>query len=108
MKIGQFQVYIGNGKVIEAQGTQAGVVVSSVTLDKWTYWGELKGVVYDGSTPEPEPQPKPEKGYAIVTGKNVALRQGPGTDCNVRMRVPTGKSVKIEKIPDGWEYVSYD
>lgn len=105
---GHVGLYIGNGKVIEAQGTQAGVVVSSVTLDKWTYWGELKGVVYDGSTPEPEPQPKPEKGYAIVTGKNVALRQGPGTDCNVRLRVPTGKSVKIEKIPDGWEYVSYD
>lgn len=106
---GHVGLYIGNGKVIEAQGTQAGVVVSSVTLAKWTYWGELKGVAYDGSTPEPEPEPAPtpEKGYAVVTGKNVALRQGPGTDCNVRLRVPTGKSVKLEQIPEGWAYVSY-
>jgi hypothetical protein len=30
--------------VIEAKGTQSGVIISNVTEKKWTYWGELKGV----------------------------------------------------------------
>lgn len=40
-------LYIGNGKVIEAQGTQAGVCVSNVSASKWTWWGELKNVSYE-------------------------------------------------------------
>lgn len=39
-------LYVGNGKVIEASGTQAGVCVSNLTANKWTYWGKLKGVDY--------------------------------------------------------------
>lgn len=38
-------LYIGDGIVIEAQGTSTGVVTSSVS--KWTHWGELKGANYD-------------------------------------------------------------
>lgn len=38
-------LYIGDGIVIEAQGTSTGVVKSNV--NKWTHWGELKGVSYD-------------------------------------------------------------
>ena len=42
-------LYIGDGKVIEAAGTQQGVIESKSSLKKWTYWGELKGVDYAGS-----------------------------------------------------------
>lgn len=38
-------LYIGDGIVIEAQGTSTGVVTSNVS--KWTHWGELRGVSYD-------------------------------------------------------------
>ena len=38
-------LYVGDGIVIEAQGTSTGVVTSNV--NKWTHWGELKGVSYD-------------------------------------------------------------
>ena len=48
-KRGHVGLYIGNGEVIEAQGTIAGVVKSSVKLSKWVDWGELKGVDYDGA-----------------------------------------------------------
>lgn len=105
---GHVGLFVGNGTVIEAQGTQAGVVTSKVSASKWTYWGELKGVVYDGVTPEPTPEPTPEKGYAIVTGKQVALRKGPTTTAGVIVRVPTGKQVKIVKPPSDWEYVEYN
>lgn len=39
-------LYIGDGLVIEAQGTIAGVVQRKVTANKWTHWGELNGVDY--------------------------------------------------------------
>lgn len=38
-------LYVGDGVVIEAQGTRTGVVAS--TLNLWDEWGELKGVNYD-------------------------------------------------------------
>lgn len=39
-------LYIGGNKVIEAQGTDAGVCTSNITASKWTNWGELKAVKY--------------------------------------------------------------
>lgn len=43
---GHIGLYVGNGKVIEASGTQAGVCVSNITANKWTYYGYLKDVSY--------------------------------------------------------------
>lgn len=55
---GHVGLYIGNGWVIEAQGTKAGVCRSKVTNSKWVEWGELKRVDYGGS-PQPTPTPTP-------------------------------------------------
>lgn len=38
-------LYIGNGKCIEARGTEYGVVESKI--GRWDEWGELKGVSYE-------------------------------------------------------------
>lgn len=43
-------LYIGDGKVIEASGTQSGVITSKITNSKWKCWGELKYVLYEGGT----------------------------------------------------------
>lgn len=53
---GHIGLYIGNGKVIEASNTDAGVITSNVTAGKWKWWGELKLVNYGGEA-EPEPDP---------------------------------------------------
>lgn len=53
-------LYVGGGTVIEAKGTQAGVVTSKVTEKKWTNWGELKMIEYSGEQPDPQPEPTPE------------------------------------------------
>lgn len=45
---GHIGLFIGNGEVIEAAGTEQGVIKSKVTATKWTYWGELKAVNYPG------------------------------------------------------------
>ncbi len=53
---GHVGLYCGNGVVIEAAGTQQGVITSKVTNKKWTYWGTLKGVEYhqEGGDQMPE------------------------------------------------------
>ena len=56
-------LYIGDGTVIEAQGTLAGVTTSKVEATKWSHWGELTGVSVDGQpAPDPQPEPQPEPG----------------------------------------------
>lgn len=52
-------LYIGNGEVIEAEGTNEGVIKSKVTNKKWENWGEMKGIDYSSATPEPSPEPEP-------------------------------------------------
>lgn len=98
-------LYVGNGKVIEASGTQKGVIQSKITDSKWTWYGELKGVYY-GDTPTPTPTPVPV-GKAVVTGKNVALRQGPSKNTPVMTRIVTGTTVDIAQI-EGWTYVRFN
>ena len=44
---GHIGIVIGDGWVIEAQGTSAGVVKSKMNLKKWTWWGLGKGLTFD-------------------------------------------------------------
>ena len=43
-------IYIGDGMVLEAGGCQWGVILTKVTLSKWTCWGEMKYVDYAGDS----------------------------------------------------------
>jgi len=101
-KYGHVGLYIGNGLVIEAAGTQQGIIASPVDK-KWTHWGELKGLQYEGGD-----QPV-AKGYALVTGKRVALRSAPSKSASIITRIDTGKTVKLETPPPTeWDYVSFN
>jgi len=55
---GHIGIYIGNGKVIEAGGTNIGVVTSNLatpaTNKAWTDWGMLAGVDYSAVPQAPE------------------------------------------------------
>jgi len=75
-KRGHVGLYIGDGWVIEAQGTKAGVVKTKVTASKWVEWGELKGVDYSGTAPEPAPDPGPANRPTIRKGnRNVYVKE---------------------------------
>lgn len=106
---GHVGLYVGDGKVIEASGTQAGVCTSKITDKKWVEWGELKGVDLDGkATPTPIPsedKPSGAVGTAVVTGTRVALRQYPSTSATVLVRVNTGERVQV--LDDEWTRVTY-
>ena len=43
---GHIGLYVGNNLVIEASGTSAGVITTTISGGKWKYWGELKDVDY--------------------------------------------------------------
>ena len=90
-----------NGETYECS---SGVQYSKALNKKWEVWA-VPACMENGVQPVP---PQPEKGTAIVTGKNLALRQGPGTDRNIILRIPTGKTVKLKDLPEGWSYVEYN
>lgn len=54
---GHIGMYIGKGKVVEAGGTNVGVVISDLTspatAKRWTNWGKLADVDYEESTTPP-------------------------------------------------------
>lgn len=58
-KYSHIGLYVGGDKVIEAAGSKQGVIISKVSDTKWKYWGELKGVTFDGSSPAPALEPAP-------------------------------------------------
>ena len=52
-KHGHVGCYIGNGEVVEDEGTKKGVIKSKITdktstgADRWAWWGERKGMDFD-------------------------------------------------------------
>ena len=108
-------LYIGNGNVIEASGTQAGVIMTKVDNTKWAEWGELKGVDY-GSSNTPTVTPTPSNNTntntntntksAVVTGTRLALRSAPSTSASILTRVNTGERVQLLDDTE-WVKVKY-
>lgn len=104
-------LYIGNGKVIEASGTKAGVCYSEITNSKWAEWGELKGVDYNGSSTTPAKDSEPETPTtntksALVIGTRLALRTAPSVNADIIMRVNTGERVQLLDDTE-WVKVKY-
>ena len=96
-KIHHVGVYVGEGVVIEAKGTQSGVVTSG--LDKWDHWGMLKTVDYTDAadmdyTPE-TPSDADSKG--VVQG----IVDNPNTWLNVRSKPSKNAPVNFQ-VQKGW------
>ena len=105
-------LYDGEGHYIHCSGEVKKCDISKYKATHWAIPKGLGGKAQTGSgqaqqQPAQPAQKTPAKGEAIVTGKRVALREGPGTDCGVILRVDTGEAVKQETVPAGWAYVSY-
>lgn len=100
-------LYIGNGTVIEASGTQVGVITTEITNKKWCEWGELKGVDYNSNntTPASKEESTISIGSAVVNDVKVALRAAPSTSAAVLTRVDKGQRVQV--LSEDWTRVSY-
>lgn len=78
---GHVGLYIGGGTVIEAKGTQAGVITSKVSDSKWKLWGELKDVDYSETISAPTTPAAPSKdnddvGFPVDSGWRPTIRRG--------------------------------
>lgn len=67
-------LYVGDGKVIEAHGTQAGVCTANITENRWTWFGLLKNVEYPAS--EGQEQPSAPADDKIPASNLPTLRKG--------------------------------
>lgn len=105
-KIHHVGVYVGDGIVIEAKGTQSGVVTSSLT--KWDHWGECKLIDYSNAADSESAAPeRPQKDIlfkAEVTNPNTWLnvRSGPGKNYPVQFQAQRGTIVDVLAESDGW------
>ena len=99
-------LYDGQGNYIHCSGEVKKCATSKYSA---THYAIPKGLYGDQPTPPSPtpPEPEPPYGKAIVTGKNVALREGPSTSTKVKVRIATGITVDITSVPSDWAYVSY-
>lgn len=102
-KIHHVGVCVGDGIVIEAKGTQAGVITSG--LEKWDHWGELKVVDYtNGEIVLPSDAEAKAAVRAEVTnpGKWLNLRARPDSDSQRIATIDPGTIVDILTEDQGW------
>lgn len=96
---GHVGLYIGDGWVIEAKGTIAGVIRSKITDSKWVEWGELRRVDYDNASSSPSVDQG--IGEAVKDKKYPTLRRG---DTGEYVRIlqqllaKSGSSLEIDGI----------
>ena len=98
-------LYVGGDTVIEARGTQTGVVTSSVST--WHEWGELKGVEYaDNATAAPSQQTKTV--VIVSEGGKVNIRKGNSTKYACITSVKPGTTYElVATAANGWNAVVY-
>lgn len=94
-------LYKGDSKVIEAQGTQEGVVISDVK--KWHYWGELKGVDYKG-----EVKPMDYEKAIVIADGGVNFRTAKSTSSVKIAVIPKGAEIEAADAGNGWSQVKYN
>ena len=99
-------LYVGGGLVIEAQGAKAGVCTSMLTNEKWTHWGMLRDVNYEGGGEKTMtatvvlPQGK--------SGKTVNMREKPSTGSGIVKQIPVGSEVELYEDLGQWCRIGYN
>lgn len=99
-------IYTGNGEVIEAQGTQSGVIKSPVSA--WHYWGAINGLSY-ASSPENE-QINPVAGVVVVDVPNdgtVNIRNRPSKQGKIIETLREGETVNVLAVSGEWATVEF-
>ncbi len=98
-------LYVGNGKVIEAQNASTGCVVSDI--GKWPYAARLKDTVYDVQEGEEKPLAIECRAKVVTESGKLNLRASPSGA--LITRIPRHEEVSVIKwnATDGWALVIY-
>ena len=111
-------LFAGGDTVIEAATTLKGVITSKVTDNKWTHWGELKGVDYEtapaeagGQPPEADPADdalptlrRGDKGkYVTLAQTKLALRGYSLGPCGIDGDFGKATESAVKKFQRDWD-----
>lgn len=102
---GHIGIVVDDEWVVEAQGTNAGVVKSKLSLKKWTWWGLGKGITFEfspGANPIPKPvQPAKTSSTTSKTPVYPTVRRGDRGEVVTqlqRLLSKDGSSLQIDGI----------
>ena len=95
-------LYIGNGKCIEAKGTQYGIVMSDIST--WAYASKLINTEYDVTEGD---APMQKATVYAESGKTVNLRKTASTAGTILTHVPVGATVQAGAETNGFTAVTY-
>lgn len=102
--MGHTGIALGDGSCVHAKGHDYGVVREGIeAYGRWTHWGIPIGLY------EEIPKAAGKSEAYVVTGKNVALRQGMSTASPLvdNIRIPTGAMVDGVSAGSDWIQVAY-
>lgn len=98
-------IYVGDGNVVEAQGTQTGVVQTRLT--SWTHYGLVKGIGYSTKKDEVVGL-KPGTAYVDVPNDGtVNIRKAPTTSSTNLGTLREGDACEVLFVEGGWARVRY-
>lgn len=95
-------LYIGNGKCVEAKGTQYGVVYSDIST--WDYASKLVNTEYDVAEGD---APMQKMQVCAESGRTVNLRKTASTSGTILTHVPVGAIVLVGEETNGFAAVTY-
>ena len=94
-------IYCGNGYVIDARGSEQGVIKTKVESYKWTHWGIPAGLEQTSTTEVIKVLYKAT--VTASTGSTVNMREEPDSSSNRIAKVAVGQEVEvIEDTNSAW------
>lgn len=107
-------IYLGDGTVIDARGSNSGVLHTRLEAYKWSHWGLLEGLYKDGTGGKPGLPIKVEKEVIEVlytarvkarTGDTVRLRESPSTLSKILQAVRIHTTVEVLQEQGDWSRI---
>lgn len=102
-------IYLGDGNVMDARGSNSGVVYSTLGSYKWTHWAIPKGL-YENLNLEPE-EVLPVLSQAKViasSGSTVRMRSAASSAAGTLKNIKLGQIVDVVEVLGEWTKIVYN
>ena len=100
-------IYLGNGYVIDARGSSAGVIKSKLSSYPWTHFGQPRGLIKKEQTNEVISVNYQAKVVAD-SGSTVRMRSAPSKEAGVSATIALGTIVDVVEEAEGWCGIIYN
>lgn len=100
-------IYLGDGYVIDARGSSAGVVKSKLSSYPWTHFGQPQGLIKKEQTNEVISVNYQAKVVAD-SGATVRMRSAPSKEASVSATIALGAIVDVVEEAEGWCGIVYN